>query len=607
LVRTVSELFYKALGHDLPDALACREGGRFHAISHREVQALVERLALALEARGLRRGDRLALLSENRPEWAVTDYACAITGIVSVPVYPTLNPSQTAHILRDSRCRWAVCSTPEQLAKILEIWAQLPHLEGAVLMGGPLPPGGDSRVEHWSALQEEGRDREHLRAELRARAQDIRPQDLLTLIYTSGTTGDPKGAMLTHGNVASNVLAGLSVLQTFPGERILSILPLSHIFERTGGHYVMFHSGVAIYYAESLQTIPRDLQEVRPHLLLAVPRIFEKAYGRVREQVNGGGLFPRLVFHWAMALGRRRAPYLYRDLRPPLALRLAGALFEALVFSKVRETFGGRLRLAVCGGAPIHPRILEFFWASGIPVFEGYGLTETSPILTLSARGEVRPGFVGRPVMDTWEGAPFLVLGEDGEILARGPNVMAGYWENEEATRAVMDENGYFHTGDIGEMDEAGRLRITDRKKEILVTSGGKNVAPQPIENALRADKYIEQAVLVGDKRNYIAALIVPKFPELRRWARHRKLAFSSDAELAALPQAVDKVMRRVERINAQFSNYERVRKVALLDRELTPDNGMLTPSLKVRRRAVNEAYARIIDSLYQDEAGLQE
>jgi long-chain acyl-CoA synthetase len=589
------------LKFDMADALAHREQGAWRPLSHRELQARVERLALALEAEGVLRGDRLGLLSENRPEWAITDYACALSGIVTVPVYANLNLPQTAHILQNSRARWVVCSTPEQLGKLLELWPDLPHLEVAVLMAGELPQGTGRALKLFADLLERGAALEPRRPEIRERSKTIQPSDLLTLIYTSGTTGDPKGAMLSHGNVVANALAGLKVLQPQPGDRLLSILPLSHIFERTGGHYIMLYCGVSIYYAESLQTVARDLQEVRPQVLLAVPRIYEKIYGKVREQVNAGGFLKRLVFSWVTRIGGRIVPYLYEDRTPPLGLRLAGKVCDLLVFAKIRALFGGRLRLAATGGAAIHPRILDFFWAAGLTIFEGYGLTETSPILSLCGRGAMRPGYVGRPVMDLWEGKPFLILADDGEILCRGPNVMLGYWEDEAATREVMDAEGYFRTGDIGEMDAQGRLKITDRKKEIIVTSGGKNIAPQPMENALRADKYIEQAVVIGDRRNYITALLVPNFPELRRWAAHKKLTFATDAELAALPEAAAKIMRRVERVNAQFSNYERVRKVALLERELTPDSGLLTPSLKIRRKAVAETYADRIDRLYAE------
>ncbi|MDR3670096.1 MAG: long-chain fatty acid--CoA ligase [Holophaga sp.] len=606
MVETIPDLFYTGVDRDLPVALARRVDGGFKSISHRELQAQVERLALALEGR-LERGDRLAILAENRPEWAIADYACALSGLVSVPIYATLNQPQTGFILRHCRARWVVCSTPEQLAKVIALWPELPYLDGAVLVDGPAPdapPDPQRPVLAWRTLLDEGAAQEARRPEIRERARQARPQDLLTIIYTSGTTGDPKGAMLSHGNVVSNVVEGLKVLRPEPGERILSILPLSHIFERTCGHYMMLYAGVGIFYAENLQTIPRDLQEVRPHVLLAVPRIYEKSYARIREQVNAGGYPSRLAFHLAMLAGRRVVQYRYRERRPDWGLRLAMALWDRLLFRKVRERFGGRIRMAACGGAPVNPAILEFFWAAGIPIFEGYGLTETSPIITLCAQGEMRPGYVGRPIMDLWQGKPFLALAEDGEILCRGPNVMLGYWENEKATREALDERGYFHTGDIGELDPQGRLRITDRKKEILVTSGGKNIAPQPLENALRGDRYIEQAVVIGDRRHFVSAILVPNFAELRRWAQHRRLSFITDAELVALPETMDKIMRRVQRINENFSNFEHIKKVILLDRELTADSGLLTPSLKVRRRAVDEAFAARIAKLYEEPAG---
>jgi long-chain acyl-CoA synthetase len=604
LIQTVSELFYKALDRDHAVALAHRVDGAYAPISHRELQARVERLALALESHGLKPGDRVAILSENRPEWAIADFACALSRIVTVPVYPTLNLAQTSFILRHSAARWTFCSTPEQLAKILELWQELPELEAAVLMGGDPPRTGARRILGWAGLMAEGAALEARRAEIKARALEIRPGDLLTIIYTSGTTGDPKGAMLSHGNLVTNILQGLSVLDVRPGQRCLSILPLSHIFERMGGHFTMFHAGVSIYYAESLQTIPRDLLEVRPDILLAVPRIFEKFYSRVREQVTAKGFISRMVFHRVMEAGRRLAEYRYRDEPLPLGGRIAQRVCDLLVFAKVRAHLGGRLTMAACGGAAIHPRILEFFWAAGIPLYEGYGLTETSPLLTLSAKGDMKPGYVGRPILREWDGKPFLKLSEDGEILCHGPNVMQGYWHNETATREVMDGEGYFHTGDIGEMDTEGRVRITDRKKEILVTSGGKNVAPQPLENALRADKYIEQAVVVGDGLNFISALIVPNFPALRRYARHKAIPFECDRDLAAHPDIRQKIMDRVERVNAKFSNFERIKKIVLLDRELTQESGLLTPTLKVRRRAVSLAFATQLRALYEEGLG---
>jgi len=366
----------------------------------------------------------------------------------------------------------------------------------------------------------------------------------------------------------------------------------------------MLYSGVSIYYAESLQTVARDLWEVKPDVLIAVPRIYEKIYAKVREAVNSGGLLKRLIFHWANQTGHLVAPYLLEGRKPGLVLGLLHKLYDKLVFAKVRALFGGRVRLGATGGAAIHPNILDFFWSAGVPILEGYGLTETSPIICLCLPGRMRSGYVGHPVLKTWRDKPFVVIADDGEILCRGPNVMLGYWENEEATREAIDADGYFHTGDIGEMDAEGRVKITDRKKELIVTSGGKNIAPQPIENELRSHKYVSQAVVIGERRNYLTALVVPNFDDLRRWAELKHLHFTTNAELISLPQVRAKMMQRIERVNKGLSNYERIRKIALLEKELTSDSGLLTPSLKVRRKAVNEAFADKIEKMYAEEKG---
>jgi long-chain acyl-CoA synthetase len=605
LIQTIAELFYEALAHDLPDALAHKSHGKFRPVSHQELQAKVERLALAMREKGLRPGDPIAILAENRPEWAMVDYACAILGLPSVPIYPTLNPLQTAFILKDCGARWVFCSTQNQLSKVLTHWGEFPDLEAAVLMSGEPKPQEGHPVLKWRELIGLGALQELHRPEVQAWGRERRPEDLLTIIYTSGTTGDPKGAMLSHGNVVSNIHAVLKVLQPRKGERCLSVLPLSHIYERTAGSYIMFHCGVSIYYTQNHMTIAQDLQETRPEIFLAVPRIFEKVYSRVRDTALASGLLKQAVLGWALRVGHRLARHSFKGERPGLGLRALAAIADRLVFSKVRVRTGGRIRLAISGGAALNPQVNEFFWSLGVPIYEGYGLTETSPILALNAEGKVKPGTVGPPVMDQWEGKPFLKIAEDGEILARGPNIMLGYWNNEAATREVMDEDGYFHTGDIGELDEAGRLKITDRKKEILVTLGGKNIAPQPIENLLREDKYIEQAVVIGDHKDFIAAIILPHFPALRLWATHKHLKFRNEEALVALPEVQAKMKHQVAHVTTHLAKYERVRKIILIAQEMTPENGLLTPSLKVKRRMVNEAFKDLIDALYKsNEAG---
>jgi len=599
LIETIAEAFYESLRHDLPDAMAYKAGGKYIPISHKEIQARVERLALALRGLGLEAGDRVAILSENRPEWAMADYACAILGLVSAPVYSTLHPYQTAYIIRHSGARMIFCSTPAQLAKVMGEWHLLPELEAAILMEGEAPEGTGRRILTWRELQEAGARQEDQRPQVREWARERSSGNLLTLIYTSGTTGEPKGAMLTHGNLVSNILASLVILQLKPGRRCLSFLPLSHIFERMGGHYTMFYSGVSIYYVDDLNNLVPSFPEVRPHYLLAVPRIFEKIYAKVRESVASASAVKRMIFKFAMWVGRKVAIRRYVGQGPGLLLALPYRLADLAVFGKIRSRLGGRVELAASGGAALGPVLLEFFWAAGVPIFEGYGLSETSPVLTINARNEVRPGYVGRPILDEWQGRPCLKLSDDGEILCQGPNVTPGYWNDPFATGEAFDPEGYFRTGDIGALDERGRLKITDRKKELLVTSGGKNVAPQSIEKLLLLDKYIAQAVVVGDLRNFISAIIYPNMDSLRRWAGYKQLSYASDAELVALPQVMAKIMSRVKRANEQLSNYETVRKIVLTAEEMTLESGLLTPSLKIKRRMVYQKYAREIEDLY--------
>lgn len=601
-IETIAQLFYAAAEKNLPDALAAKQDGTYVPISHAELTARVERLALAMATRGLKAGDHVAFMSENRPEWAIADYACAILGTPSVTVYATLNAPQAAFILKDSRARWVICSTREQLDKVLESWGQLPGLEAAVLMDGELPANPGRTLHRWSELLQEGAGMEARRSEVRAWAAQRKPSDILTLIYTSGTTGDPKGAMLTHGNLVSNVVAAAATVEMGSDERALSFLPLTHIFERMAGHFLMFHVGAAIYYAESVNTVAADLLEVRPTVMASVPRIYEKIIAKIYDTVASGSFLKRLIFHWAMAAGRQAVPYLLKGEEPPSWKGMWYRTAKAIVFEKIRQRTGGRIKFAISGGAPLGGKIMEFFWIIGLPILEGYGLTETSPVITVNRLGEVMPGCVGRPLYKDWNGRPFVKIAEDGEILTQGPNVMVGYWNNEKATQEAIDADGYLHTGDIGNFDDQGRLYITDRKKELLVTSGGKKVAPQPIENHLKEDKYISQAVLIGDQRNFITALIVPNFDSLVRWAGYKKIAFKSHADLIKNPLVIAKVGSRVERVNESLSNYERVKKIALLHEEMTLEGGQLTPSLKVKRRVVKQMYAAQIEGLYQDD-----
>ncbi len=606
-VTSIAELFYAAMEHSLPDALAYKKDGCYVPISSKELLASVERLALAMHDRGLRPGTNVAILAENCPEWAMTDYACAILGLPTATVYATLIASQAAFILDNSKSRWVFCSNQAQLDKVLEFWSSLPNLEVAVLLHGQVPAVEGRQILSWSQLMDEGLAQEARRPLVSQWGRERRPEDLLTLIYTSGTTADPKGAMLSHGNIVSNVHATLKALPRLAKDRCLSFLPLTHIFERMAGHYVMLHMGTSIYYAESVNSVPANLLEVRPTILISVPRIYEKIFAKVMDGVAGSGWPKHQLFHWAYRLGQRVVPLLYDGKKPTGWLGFRFALANALVFSKIKARTGGRIRFAVSGGAPLMPKVMEFFWAIGLPILEGYGLTETSPVITANRLGMVGPGTVGTPLYDTWEGKPFVKIAEDGEILCHGPNVMLGYWANEAATKEAIDADGYFHTGDIGEFDSRGRLKITDRKKELIITSGGKKIAPQPIENALKTDKYVSQAVLIGDKRNFISALVVPNFDSLERWAGYKHLHYANRRELVEQPIVMAKLMSRIEKVNATLSNYERIKKIVIVPDELTVENGALTPSLKIKRRIVNHMYDGLIQGLYEVHKGESE
>jgi long-chain acyl-CoA synthetase len=592
--RTLIRLFQDTVATWHKPAQFLRRGARgWEPISADRAMTDVESLGLGLRHLGITRGDRIALLSENRYEWVVADLAILGIGAVTVPIYATLTAEQCRDLLARSRARAVFVSDAAQLAKIRSVRAQLPHLEFVIPIE-PVPP--ESQAERsWDLVSGRGaiaRGADPLR--FRAEADRVRPDDLATIIFTSGTTGEPKGAMLSHANITVNVEAGLKVIDLGPSDTNLCFLPLSHIFERMAGCYTMMAAGVTTAFARSLETVAEDAAEVRPTVLTGVPRFFEKVRLRVLENARSQPLPQRALFAWALGEGRRQA-------RAHLAWRrrfsLLAPLADRLVGARVRARMGGRLRLAFSGGSALHPMVLEFFFAMGIPIIEGYGLTETSPVICLTPLGRERPFSVGPPLPDVE-----LKIADSGEILTRGPCVMLGYLDDEEATARAM-EDGWFHTGDVGFLDPDGYLHITDRIKDLIVTAGGKNVAPQPIEARLKASKWVTEAVLVGEGRPYIVALLVPDFERLESLAKRNGWAFGSRRELLARPEILGIVERRLERLNAALAPFEQIKRYALLDREMTQACGELTPTMKVRRRVVHERYAGLIESLYQTPA----
>ena len=595
-IRTINELFLHATRNVANEkAFQRRVRDRYESVSAEQVERLCFQVALALEDIGLGDGERGAIISQNRLEWVLADMGMLLLGAVDVPVYPTLVEEQVAYILEHSECRVAFCEDSQQTAKVLAVREQLPRLEHVIQFADE--PAAEGVTPFRELLARGERVYEDRRGRIEETALAVEPEAPCSIIYTSGTTGRPKGVVLTHANIVFNVHACLKIFEIDRRDTALSFLPLSHIFERTGGYYALMYAGCSIAYAESIHTVPRDLLDVRPTVLIAVPRLFEKMHARILDTALAANFVRKQLFFWARRVGLRWAERKLAGEEIPAHLARSHRLADRLVFTKIRARTGGRLHLMVSGGAPLTQLIGRFFYAVGLPIMEGYGLTETSPVVTANTPRHYRLGSVGRPVPGVE-----VKVSDDGEILTRGPHVMQGYYRNPEATRETIDAEGWLATGDVGSLDADGFLHITDRKKDLLVTAGGKNVAPQPIENLLKADKFIGEAMLIGDKLPFISALIVPHFEYLMKYAKRKDILYTSMAGLVKEPRVQDLYRRRVERANARLARYERIRKFRLLDHELTLEEGELTPTMKVRRRRISELYAELIASIYGEE-----
>ena len=595
---TLNELFYGAIDRfiDRPVAMRSKHGGKWQDLSYRELHERVEAASMGLRELGLRPGDRVAILSENRPEWAIIDYACLTARCSDVPVYPTLPAGQIAYILEDAGARAICVSTREQLDKILEIRDQLPDLEQVVVFDGE---AGGAGVSGFEELLSRGRAARERYPDLRSQALQATPDDLATLIYTSGTTGKPKGVMLTHGNLASNVAAGQQVLALRDTDECLSFLPLSHIFERMAGHYTMMQAGATINYAEGIEQVSPNMIELGPTVVISVPRLYEKIYARVLENAMSGSGLKQRIFFWAKGTAEVWAERVLAGRPVPTIMGLKKKLADRLVFSKLQARTGGRLRFFASGGAPLSPEIAKFFYAAGLPILEGYGLTETSPIISVNTFDHMKLGTVGQPLPGVE-----VRIAEDGEILCRGPNVMKGYYHLPEATAEALDADGWFHTGDIGLLDEDGYLKITDRKKDIIVTAGGKNIAPQPIENTIKTNRYVLNAVMLGDKRKFPILLVVPDFEVLRAWADQAGIDYQNDTELVANAKVAAMVEGEIKKSLRGLARFEVPKKMLLVDRDFTIDSGELTPTLKVKRRVIEQNYRDRIEALYHESKG---
>jgi long-chain acyl-CoA synthetase len=589
-IATVNDLFRRIAAAGQARAVLWQDAtGEWRPISSDAMYQRVRGLAKAFLAWGAKKGDRIALISENRWEWAVTDFAVLAIGAADVPIYPTLPCEQIAPLIRDAGCRIAVVSTQQQFDKLHAVRGQTP-LERIVLMDSPAPEGAIAMGELLVGADARGSERD---PEFDARMRAVGPEALATLIYTSGTTGEPKGVALTHGNIAANQNYCAADYSFSPTDACISFLPLSHITARALD-YVMYNCGAQVAYCSQFDKLPQAMKEVRPTVIVGVPRVYEKIRQAV-EQKSSVSAVKRRILSWAVGVGSRHMGTIYSG-RQPRALEWK--LAQKLVYAKVREAFGGRVRTFISGGAPLGIDTAQWFASVGIALWEGYGLTETSPVIALNSPIRQRMGSVGMPIANIE-----LKLAGDGELLVRGPSVFSGYWQKPEASAESFDAGGWFRTGDMARMDGDGFLYITDRKKELLKTSGGKLVAPQPIENKIKNSVFVGQAALVGDKHKFISVLISPNFAALEEWARREGVEAGSRAALVADPRVADLYSELVSEANRGLASFETVKRFRIVAEEWTQDSGELTPSMKLKRRVITERYAPVIAELYADEA----
>jgi long-chain acyl-CoA synthetase len=585
---TLSKAFWRSVEqHGEKPALLVKREKQYRPITYTELGRRVYAFARALHELGVRKGDRVAILAENCPEWAITDWATLCLGAITVPIYPTLTAPQVGEILRDSEPKVLVVSDKKQRRKACEA------VEGTGLNPQMIciePDSGSETPSFEQMLNQPGALTE---SELRALVDASQPDDIITFIYTSGTTGEPKGAMLTHRNLISNIEAVLELIDWRPDDVFLSFLPLSHVFERMGGHFLPIYAGLTIAYAESLFTLANDMLEVKPTLMLGVPRFYASVMDRILASVRQMPPLRQKLFYRMLEVGKVYAQCWREGRSAPLGVRLQHAVLDKLVAAKIRERVGGRLRYFVSGGAALPKEVAEFFHAFGILIIEGYGLTETSPVLTVNPPRAPRFGSVGKPIRGVE-----IKIAEDGEILARGPNIMLGYYKKPEATAAAIDPDGWFHTGDVGRHRQAdGYLYITDRKKDILVLANGKNVAPQPIENMLKQSELVQEAVVYGDGMSAPVALIVPNIDALRAFAKQAGIEADGDALLNH--DAIQKRFRQeLERVNRELADFQRLKGFRLISKPFSIETGELTPTLKVKRRVVAEKYAHLLQEM---------
>ncbi len=601
-ITTLVDLFRYAVAKDRAGLINYKRDGEWRSVSARELDEKVRLVTMGLYALGVRAGDHVGLLSENRLEWTIADLGVLNCGAADVPIYATQAPKQVSYILKDAGVEVLFVSDQAQYERVRDALYSCPKLRVIIsfdTINAPL-----SKVLSFEDFLNWGRGANQVEPELYETLRaTVHPDSVATLIYTSGTTGDPKGVMLTHSNLVSNVLVNSQVSNLMEGDVALSFLPFSHIFERAT-IYMYLYVGASTYYAQSVDTVAQDLLDARPNFMTSVPRLFEKIYVRAMEKAEEGGRVKSAIARWAVNVAREWAKTVTSGKEPGAMLKLQHIVADKLVFTKWRAAIGGRVRALASGGAPLSPELGYIFYGAGLPIYQGYGLTESSPTITANYPGANRIGSVGKPIPGV-----MVKITEDGEVLCSGPNVMRGYYNRDEETKGALETDDesrvWLHTGDIGYLDSDGFLFITDRKKDLLKTSGGKYIAPQPIENAIKRSRFVNQVVVIGDQRKFPSALIVPQVDALRAYADQNGISYGDTAELLKNPGIISLIENEVDKCTSDMSHYEKVKAVLLLDRELTIESGELTPTLKVKRRVVVEKYKKLIDRLYAEKEAL--
>ena len=596
--QNLAEMFFSKR-NEFPDKVAYmfKKDGEWQQKTFKEATDCAEKIAAGLASIGVEKGDRVAIVSGNRMQWSLSDYASTALGAMLVPIYPSLLPEQVQYILDNSEATVVIVEDQLQLDKINQVRDKLETVK-EVFVIDELESGPDDSWRSFKQLKDMGevflKDKpDYVNEEIKK----VEPDSWATLIYTSGTTGEPKGAILTHRNFISNVEGASSVIDVFSEDIFLSFLPLSHVFERMAGHFLSCYHGCSVAFAESIDTVAANMAEIKPTLMVSVPRLYEKIYGRVLESVEAGSPVKRKIFYWALGVGKEYVNKVMNKQSIGAALQFKRNLAYKLVFGKLYERVGGKIRFFVSGGAPLNADIAEFFGAAGMKILEGYGLTETSPVIAVNQVDHFKFGTVG-PILPNVE----VKIAEDGEILSRGEHIMVGYYKKEAETKESIDADGWFYTGDIGHIDSDGMLKITDRKKNLIVTSGGKNIAPQPIENNFVSSPYIEQALIIGDQRKFCSAVIVPSEEGCQTWAGGKGLSYSNYDELIGLTEVKDLVQSEIERMSGNLAKYETIKKFIFATKQFTIESGELTPSLKVKRKEVERNYKAEIDMMYETE-----